>query len=40
MNQDGRKQAEGIRSFVENHEDAVWAMVLGLGLLLMSFYSA
>ncbi len=40
MSQESDKQAAGIRAFVEDHEDAVWAVVLGLGLLLMSFYSS
>lgn len=33
------KRQNSMRSFVENHEDALWAVVLGLGLLLLSFYS-
>jgi len=40
MTQGSQKHAAGIRTFVEEHEDAIWAVVLGLGLLLMSFYSA
>jgi len=33
------KRQTGMRAFVEDHEDALWAVVLGLGLLLLSFYS-
>ncbi len=38
--EESQKHPEGMRAFIQNHEDAVWAVVLGIGLLLMSLYAA
>lgn len=34
-----QKHPVSFRAFLADHEDAIWAVVLALGLLLLSIYS-